>query len=195
MIGTFNFTPRVAPTAGLHEGRRRFLQANGGLAAVVMVGALAGQSHANAPANGMAGAPVLRWPDVSLKGLQGQPLAITSGARNATFVDFWASWCAPCRLSFPWMNALHDRFGSRGLRIVAVNLDRRREDALRFLTAYPARFEIALDPASESAVALQIQAMPTSMLVGPEGIIRWTHKGFRATDIEMLERQIEEALR
>jgi cytochrome c biogenesis protein CcmG/thiol:disulfide interchange protein DsbE len=135
-----------------------------------------------------------RWPDLTLKGLQGQSLTTDAGPWRATLIDFWASWCTPCRLSFPWMNSLHERLSARGLRILAINLDRRREDAVRFLSAYPARFEIALDPTAQSASALNIQAMPTSMLLGQDGIIRWTHKGFRESDTEGLERRIQEAL-
>jgi cytochrome c biogenesis protein CcmG/thiol:disulfide interchange protein DsbE len=134
------------------------------------------------------------WPDMPLKGLKGQPITLPSGPWRATLVDFWASWCAPCRLSFPWMNRLHERLAGKGLRIVAVNLDRRAEDALRFLAAHPARFEIAMDPAAESASALQIQAMPTSLLLAADGSIRWTHRGFRESDIPGLERNIEGAL-
>jgi thiol-disulfide isomerase/thioredoxin len=130
-----------------------------------------------------------------LKGLQGQSLTIDAGPWRATLIDFWASWCTPCRLSFPWMNSLHERLSERGLRILAINLDRRREDAVRFLSAHPARFEIALDPTAQSASALNIQAMPTSMLLGRDSVIRWTHKGFRESDTEGLEQRIKEALR
>jgi thiol-disulfide isomerase/thioredoxin len=107
-----------------------------------------------------------------LKGLQGQSLTIDAGPWRATLIDFWASWCTPCRLSFPWMNSLHKRLSERGLRILAINLDRRREDAVRFLSAHPARFEIALDPTAQSASALNIQAMPTSMGSMPFGVER-----------------------
>jgi hypothetical protein len=92
------------------------------------------------------------------------------------------------------MNRLHERLAGKGLRIVAVNLDRRAEDAMRFLAAHPARFEIAMDHAAESASALQIQAMPTSLLLAADGSIRWTHRGFRESDIPGLERNIEGAL-
>lgn len=140
------------------------------------------------------GATTPRWPGLALKGLYGQSFTMDAGLWRATLIDFWASWCAPCRLSFPWMNSLHERLSERGLRILAINLDRRREDAVRFLSAYPARFEIALDPAAETASALNIQAMPTSMLLGQDGVIRWTHRGFRESDTVGLERRIKEAL-
>ena len=60
-------------------------------------------------------------------------------------VDFWASWCGPCRQSFPWMNAMQAKYGARGLQIVAVNVDAKRADADKFLEQVPASFSIAFD--------------------------------------------------
>ncbi len=178
----------MEPPGPVRRARRQALRSVALVAGLAAPGAWAstvGPDKASTP----------RWPNLTLKGLQGQTLTMDTGPWQATLVDFWASWCTPCRLSFPWMNSLHERLSERGLRILAINLDRRREDAVRFLSAYPARFEIALDPAAEAASALNIQAMPTSMLLGRDGVIRWTHKGFRESDTDGLERKIQEALR
>ena len=75
-----------------------------------------------------------------------QPLALADGQARLTYVDFWASWCGPCRQSFPWMNQMQDKYGAKGLRVLAVNLDARREDAQRFLAEHPARFALGFDP-------------------------------------------------
>ena len=61
---------------------------------------------------------------------------------RVVYVDFWASWCTPCKRSFPWMNELEVRYRDSGLTIVAINVDKRREDALRFLRDVPARFTV-----------------------------------------------------
>lgn len=148
----------------------------------------------DARARDVGGHSLTRWPELNLIGLEGQAITLAAGPAKVTLVDFWASWCAPCRLSFPWMNKLHDRFREQGLRVVAINLDRRRDDAVRFLAAHPARFEIALDPTAKAATALNVQAMPTSMLVRKDGTILWIHRGFRESDVEGLERRILEAL-
>src|SRR5262245_36267509 len=65
---------------------------------------------------------------------------------DVVWLDFWASWCVPCRHSFPWMNAMQDKYGPLGLTIVAVNLDAERSDADRFLATMPAGFRIQFDP-------------------------------------------------
>lgn len=181
-------------TTSFAQGRREALRGATLMAGLSAVGGLAPLGWALAQPATAGATGQARWPGLVLKGLQGQAIDGATGPWRATLVDFWASWCTPCRLSFPWMNQLHERLAGRGLRILAVNLDRRQEDAARFLAAHPARFEIAVDPAAELATTLQIQAMPTSMLVARDGAIRWTHKGFRASDVPGLERRIEEAL-
>lgn len=110
------------------------------------------------------------------------------------YLDFWASWCGPCRLSFPWMNRLHEQWSAKGLRIVAVSVDRKREDALGFLKANPAKFEIAFDPQAALARTLDVKTMPTSLLVAPDGRIVHRHEGFTASLGDKAARSVQEAL-
>ena len=110
------------------------------------------------------------------------------------YIDYWASWCGPCRQSFPWMNALQAKLGSKGLKVVAVNVDAKRADADKFLTHTPAQFTIAYDPQGESAKKLAIKTMPTSMLVNPDGKVLFVHSGFRAEEKEPLEAKIVAAM-
>ena len=171
---------RPDPLDPIHPGRRRGIAA--GLA--LLAGAL-GTPAARAQAP---------WPELALRTTTGRPLVTTTDGIKATYVDFWASWCAPCRLSFPWMNEMHERLGPAGLRIVAVNLDRNEADARRFLEKLPARFELAFDAAAESARRLDVQAMPTSLLVAADRRIVFTHRGFRLEDREALEARLRSAL-
>jgi thiol-disulfide isomerase/thioredoxin len=110
------------------------------------------------------------------------------------YIDYWASWCGPCRQSFPWMNALQAKLGSKGLKVVAVNVDAKRADADKFLLHTPAQFTIAYDPQGESAKKLAIKTMPTSMLVSPEGRVLFVHSGFRAEETLQLEARISAAM-
>lgn len=113
---------------------------------------------------------------------------------RVVLLDFWASWCGPCKESFPWMNAMHDKFGAQGLQIIAVNVDRRREDAARFLARTPARFSIAYDPQGQAAAAYAVPAMPSSVLIGADGRVLKVHAGFRAEDTAALEAAIQSAI-
>ena len=135
-----------------------------------------------------------RMPEISLRASDGQPVLADGAPGRATYIDFWASWCAPCKLSFPWMNEMHEALSGAGLRIVAVNLDRREADAQRFLQQTPARFAVAMDPAADTARLLAIPTMPTSMLVAPDRRVLFTHRGFRLEDRADLERRLRGAL-
>ncbi|SDI75843.1 Thiol-disulfide isomerase or thioredoxin [Ferrimonas sediminum] len=99
------------------------------------------------------------------------------------YVDFWASWCGPCRRSFPFMNQLVQDFGDKGLTVVAINLDVDKQDADRFLTEFPANFAIVYDPDFTLAEAYQVGGMPSSYLIHRGEIIE-THVGFRPKDAE-----------
>ena len=110
------------------------------------------------------------------------------------YIDYWASWCGPCRQSFPWMNALQAKLGPKGLKVVAVNVDAKRSDADKFLTHTPAQFTVAFDPQGLSAKTLAIKTMPTSMLVSPEGKVLLVHSGFRTEDTGQLEAKILAAM-
>jgi thiol-disulfide isomerase/thioredoxin len=106
------------------------------------------------------------------------------------YIDYWASWCGPCRQSFPWMNALQAKLGPKGLKVVAVNVDAKRADADKFLAHTPAQFTVAYDPQGASAKTLAIKTMPTSMLVSPEGKVLLVHAGFRTEETGQLEAKI-----
>jgi thiol-disulfide isomerase/thioredoxin len=113
---------------------------------------------------------------------------------KVVLVDFWASWCEPCRKSFPWMNAVHQRYAAKGLVIVAINLDKTRGPADKFLEEFPAPFTIAFDPNGKAATAYRVKAMPTSYLIAPDGKVLEMHAGFDSKYAAALEARIAGAL-
>jgi thiol-disulfide isomerase/thioredoxin len=112
---------------------------------------------------------------------------------HVVLVDFWTSWCEPCRQSFPWMKTMHDRYAAKGLAIVAVNLDKDRAAAEAFLLKFSAPFTIAFDPSGKTAEDFQVKAMPTSFLIGPTGKLLYSHAGFDPKKTGSLETLIQEA--
>jgi len=146
-----------------------------------------------APVLAKAPKPAPVAPAFTLPGLKGD-VTLESLRGKAVLVDFWASWCGPCRQSFPWMNDLQRKYGDKGLAIVAVNLDKDREFASSFLAEVPASFTVAFDPAGKTAESYKVKAMPTTFLISPDGKLLVTHTGFDAKHASEFEAQIAEAL-
>jgi len=131
-------------------------------------------------------------PTFSLPGRTGT-VSLDSLRGRVVYVDFWASWCEPCRRSFPWLNTLRERYAGRGLTIVAINLDKDRRAADAFLGKFPASFLVAYDPAGKTAEAYRVSAMPSSFIIGPTGILLSSHAGFDPRKTGTIEALIQEA--
>lgn len=109
-------------------------------------------------------------------------------------VDFWASWCGPCRASFPWMNEMQAKYQEQGFEVVAINLDMRPELAYKFLEEIPAHFPVLLDEDAKLPDAFNVIGMPTSYLIDKEGRLRAQHVGFQDAKIEEYEAGIKALL-
>lgn len=114
---------------------------------------------------------------------------------KVVYLDFWASWCGPCRLSFPFMNQL--RYGSLrdDLVVIAVNVDHDSAAARRFLREHPANFTVIYDASGKTASRFKVADMPTSILIGKDGRVRYVHKGFFEKDEPVYRQHIAELLR
>jgi thiol-disulfide isomerase/thioredoxin len=133
-------------------------------------------------------------PEIAAITADGKSVHLSELRGKTVYLDFWASWCGPCRQSFPWMNAMHDKYATSGLTIVAVNVDQKRADADKFLAQFPAKFAIAYDAAGASPKSYGIKAMPTSLLIDRDGKIVQVHGGFRSEDRDVLEARLRAAL-
>jgi cytochrome c biogenesis protein CcmG, thiol:disulfide interchange protein DsbE len=113
---------------------------------------------------------------------------------RVVYLDFWASWCAPCRHSFPWMDRMQREFGKDDFIVVAVNVDHARSDAEQFLHEYTPGFQIVFDPDGTLAERFGVKGMPTSFLIDRDGHIHSEHEGFRLKERGVLEQQIRALL-
>ncbi len=113
---------------------------------------------------------------------------------RVVYLDFWASWCGPCRESFPFMNELQRDLAGKGLQIIAVSVDKTAAEARRFLVRYPAQFTIALDTAGACPTAYGLEGMPSSFVIDRGGAVRAIHVGFRDKDRTEIRRRLMEAL-
>jgi thiol-disulfide isomerase/thioredoxin len=121
-----------------------------------------------------------------------EKLALYKG--QVIYLDFWASWCVPCRKSFPWMNAMQEKYKKDGFVVVAVNLDAEHEEAQRFLEKNTAVFDVVYDPKGETPKKYGVKGMPTSYLIGRDGKVKIAHTGFFSKKKPQYESEIQSLL-
>lgn len=137
-------------------------------------------------------------PDFSLPSLQGtskkEGVMMRDFRGKVVYVDFWASWCGPCRKSMPVLEEIRAKFKDKGFEVVAINVDESTDDALRFLKKYPVSYPILLDPKGKTPELYKVEGMPTAYIVDKAGVIRYVHTGFQDHDREKIEKTITKLL-
>ena len=113
---------------------------------------------------------------------------------QVAYVDFWASWCVPCRQSMPALDALYRRHGPAGFTVVGVNKDVSEGDAKRFMQRVPVAFPLVADDGDGLARAFGVKAMPSGYLIDRKGVVRHVHRGFTAETAAALETEIQSML-
>lgn len=128
-------------------------------------------------------------PAFSIASEAGQ-ISLSEHKGKVVYLDFWASWCSPCRTSFKWLNEAQERYGSQGLVIIAVNVDQDKEAARQFLKENPVSFKVGFDPEGSVAKAYKVLGMPSSYLIDRNGRLQSTHVGYRQKDKPALEEEV-----
>ncbi len=134
-------------------------------------------------------------PGLAANDAQGVPFDLARLRGQVVYLDFWASWCVPCRKSFPFMNDLVARHVSDGLAVVAVNVDGEAKDAAAFLARYPASFTVLYDSAGKAPTAWGVVGMPSSFLIDRHGAVRAAHVGFHDDSPAKLGAEIDALLK
>jgi thiol-disulfide isomerase/thioredoxin len=124
----------------------------------------------------------------------GPPIDLARFYGQVVYLDFWASWCVPCRQSFPWMQALKNTYERQGLTVIAINVDHDRADAEQFLQRFHPDFTVQFDPQGSFAERFKVAGMPTSVIIDRHGVQRFTHVGFRPADREASESELRALL-
>jgi thiol-disulfide isomerase/thioredoxin len=121
---------------------------------------------------------------------QEQATSLKQYAGKVVYLDFWASWCAPCRTSFPLLNKMYEKLKAQGFEVVAVNLDEDKANAEKFLKEFPVSFTVLRDAKGEWADQFVVESMPTSFIIDRQGIVQTIHNGFTSDDIKELEAKV-----
>lgn len=113
---------------------------------------------------------------------------------KVVYLDFWASWCGPCRKSFPWLNKMQEKYKTRGLVVIGINLDRDIKVAEQFLTKIPAQFLLFSDPTGALGKEYKLQGMPSSYIFNGNGELSDKHIGFTKSKVDEYEKNIVKLL-
>jgi thiol-disulfide isomerase/thioredoxin len=134
-------------------------------------------------------------PEFTLPTLQqDQPTSLKQFAGKVIYLDFWASWCAPCRTSFPLLNKMHEKLKAQGFEVVGINLDEDKAAAEKFLKEFPVSFTVLRDAKGEWADKFVVESMPTSFIIDKKGVVQNIHHGFASDDIKELEEKVTKLL-
>jgi cytochrome c biogenesis protein CcmG, thiol:disulfide interchange protein DsbE len=133
-------------------------------------------------------------PEIALKTLSGEPIKLSALKGKVVLVDFWASWCAPCRESMPFLEKLSKSYKGQGLVVLGVNIDNDLDAARKFLKEMPVSFQVVNDAQKQVAKAYGPPTMPSSYLIDKRGVVHVVHAGFRRADAAKIEAEIKSLL-
>ena len=134
-------------------------------------------------------------PDFTLKSNSGNNMRLAEQRGNVVMLNFWASWCGPCKQEMPLLDELHKRYSRAGFTIIGVNVERDTEDAKRVLRDIPVSFPVLFDTESDVSKMYDVSAMPTTVMIDRDGNIRHLHKGFKPGYENEYRKQIKQLIR
>ena len=134
-----------------------------------------------------------RAPEFSLPSLKGSTVALSSLRGKVVLVDFWAQWCEPCKKELPQLDRLSKEYAPKGVVVLAVDIDKQRDNAERMVKQLGLTLDVLLDPAGSVAGTYDLPKMPTSFVVDKKGIVRYVNEGFDGPkDVERFKHELDE---
>ncbi|WP_290539343.1 MULTISPECIES: TlpA disulfide reductase family protein [Alcanivorax] len=130
-------------------------------------------------------------PDFTLKSLSGGNIKLSELRGTVVLLNFWASWCGPCRTEMPLLDSLYQQYRDYGFTVLGVNLDENRDQADMLLSKVPVTFPILFDPQNHTSESYAVDAMPTTVLIDRNGVIRHHHRGYRDGYMDKYDAQVK----
>lgn len=145
-------------------------------------------------ATALAATPGEEAPDFALTDTAGQEVSLSALRGQVVLLDSWASWCAPCKEELPVLEALQAQYQEQGLVVLAVSVDDRVKNRDRFLDKYPLALRVLDDSGQQVVAAYEVKAMPTTVLIDSEGVVKAVHLGYTQAEGEALAAEVAAAL-
>ncbi len=134
-------------------------------------------------------------PDFALRSLDGPNLRLQEQRGRVVLVNFWATWCGPCRIEMPHLARLYDKYKGSGFQLLGVNIDEDPRQAQTLATKLGLRFPVLLDSEKKVSKLYDLSTMPSTVLIDRNGRVRYIHRGYRDGYEETYEKQIRELLK
>ena len=134
-------------------------------------------------------------PDFTLPGKDTGNIRLSELRGRVVMLNFWASWCGPCRQEMPLLDALHKRYEPLGFTLLGINVEEDTAAARRYLNDVPVGFPILFDSRNEVTRAYDVQAMPSTVLVDRDGRMRFLHRGYKPGDEAQYSKMVRQLLR
>jgi len=140
-------------------------------------------------------APATTAPDFTLRTTGGPNLRLQEQRGRVVLVNFWATWCAPCRKEMPHLNRLYEKYRASGFVLLGVNVDDDTSKAAAVATQLGLTFPVLLDSEKKASRAYDLSAMPSTVLVDRDGRVRYVHRGYLDGYEDTYDKQIREMLK
>jgi len=159
-----------------------------GLAAVAVVCGIYVENHSRSGHRQSSVAEHPLAPDFSLPDLSGHPVSLASFRGKVILLDFWATWCEPCREEIPHFVELQNKYGDQGLQIIGVSMDDGPEPVREFYQRFKMNYPVVMGTAKTGEIYGGILGLPIAFVIGRDGRIYAKHRG--ATEIPVFEKEI-----
>ena len=139
--------------------------------------------------------PSATAPDFTLRKADGGNLRLQEQRGQVVMVNFWATWCTPCRVEMPHLNRLYEKYRSAGFLLLGVNVDDNTATAMNAIASWGVRFPVLLDAEKKVSRLYDLNSMPSTILIDRDGTVRYVHRGYRDGYEAAYEKQLRELLK